>query len=128
MAMYCCEQIRDAGLAYSNEIYTQWVMLLLIGMIHDENALSIDEACECFMEAISGGERYGPSGRNAAYFMRQWRSHRPELQRSGTKSLGSLIIFCQVNGIDIPWIPKRKTVTSDEEYVKPGCKVTRASC
>jgi hypothetical protein len=128
MAMYCCEQIRDRGLADSNEIYTHWVMLPLIGMIHDENALSIDEACECFMEAISGGERYGSPGRSPAYFMRQWRSHRPEIQRSGTRSLGSLIIFCQVNEIHIPWIPKSKVVTSDEERVSPGCKVTSVSC
>ena len=47
MALYLCEQIRDRGLADSNETYTLWVMLPLIGMIHDENELTIDEACEC---------------------------------------------------------------------------------
>jgi hypothetical protein len=37
-------------------------MLPLIGAIHDENEanqLTIDEAFECFMEAVSGGARYG---------------------------------------------------------------------
>jgi hypothetical protein len=105
MALYCCEQIRDRGLADTNEIYTHWVMLPLIGMIHDENELTIQEAEDCFMEAISGGERYGGPGRGYAYFLRQWRSHRPEIKRSGTRSLGSLILFCQKHGIDIPWIP-----------------------
>jgi hypothetical protein len=128
MALYCCEQIRDHHLADSNEIYTNWVMLPLIGMIHDENALSIEEACECFMEAISGGERYGSPGRGDAYFMRQWRSHRPELKRSGTKSLGSLILFCQVNDINIPWIPQRKTVTEDNPGTCSGLKVFSISC
>jgi hypothetical protein len=128
MALYCCEQIRERGLADSNEIYTNWVMLPLIGMIHDENELSIEEACECFLEAISGGERYGSPGRSTAYFMRQWRSHRPELQRSGTKSLGSLILFCQVNKIDIPWIPKSTPSTGNEFYIKPEWKILSINC
>ena len=123
MALYLCEQIRDRGLADTNEVYTHWVMLPFIGMIHDDNALSIEEACDCFMEAISGGERYGSPGRGAAYFMRQWRSHRPELQRTGTRSLGSLILFCQVNKIDIPWITKYETVKDDGSMYVNGRKV-----
>jgi hypothetical protein len=106
MALYLCEQIRDRELADSNEDYTLWVMLPPIGMIHDENELTIEEAQECFMEAICGGDRYGSPGRGAGYFMRQWKSHRPEIRRHGTRSLGSIIYFCQQIGIEIPWIPK----------------------
>ena len=83
MALYLCEQIRDRGLADSNETYTLWVMLPLIGMIHDENNLTIEEGRECFMEAICGGDRYGSPGRGAGYFMRQWKSHRPEIGAMG---------------------------------------------
>ena len=102
-AMTLCEFIRDNGLADTNEIYTHWVMLPLIGMIHDENDLSIEEAEDCFLEAISGGERYGSAGRGQGYFKRQWRSHRPELARSGTRSIGSLIKFCKDHGMKLPW-------------------------
>jgi hypothetical protein len=125
MALYLCEQIRDRGLADSNETYTLWVMLPLIGMIHDENNLTIEEAQECFMEAICGGDRYGSPGRGAGYFMRQWRSHRPEIRHHGTRSLGSIIYFCQQNGIDIPWINKYETydpVKHDPNYNAP-CKL-----
>jgi hypothetical protein len=125
MALYLCEQIRDLSLADSNETYTLWVMLPLIGMIHDENDLTIEEAQECFMEAICGGDRYGSPGRGAGYFMRQWKSHRPEIRRHGTRSLGSIIYFCQQNGIDIPWISKVQLydpVKHDLDYNAP-CKL-----
>jgi hypothetical protein len=105
-AMTLCEFIRDNGLADSNEIYTHWVMLPLIGMIHDDdenNRITLEEAEDCFLEAISGGERYGSAGRGQGYFRRQWRSHRPELKRNGTRSIGSLIKFCQDNGMKLPW-------------------------
>jgi hypothetical protein len=96
-----CEFIRDNGLADTNETYTKWVMLPLIGMIHDENALTIEQAEECFMEAVSGGARYNTMGRGPTYFRRQWRSHRPELARQGTRSLGSLFLFCRNNGMKL---------------------------
>lgn len=48
-ALTLCEFIRDHGLADSNEMYVNWVMLPLIGMIYDENQLSIEEAEECFL-------------------------------------------------------------------------------
>jgi hypothetical protein len=119
MALYCCEFIRDNGLADSNEIYTLWVMLPLIGMIHDENGLSIEEAEECFLEAVSGGERYGSMGRGQDYFKRQWRSHRPELARQGTKSIGSLIKFCRDHGMmTLPWSGAVKWQTEFERQEK----------
>jgi hypothetical protein len=129
MAMYCCEQIKDAGLPDSNETYTLWVMLPLIGMIHDENDLTIEEALECFLEAVCGGDRYGSPGRGAAYFMRQWKSHRPEIRRQGTRSLGSLIRFCQENGIAIPWIHTVETYDQakhDPDWNKPCRWATEA--
>jgi hypothetical protein len=106
-ALACCEFIRDEGLADTNEWYTLNVMLPLIGAIHDPeetNQLTIEEATECFMEAICGGARYGIMGRGPGYFMRQWKSHRPELPRNGTKSLGGLIYAAQQNGMKLPWI------------------------
>ncbi len=103
-ALVLCEFIRDNGLADTNETYTKWVMLPLIGMIHDENGLTIEQVEECFMEAVSGGARYNTMGRGPTYFKRQWRSHRPELARQGTRSLGSLVLFCRNNGMKLlPW-------------------------
>jgi hypothetical protein len=105
-AYVACEFIRDNGLADSNEWYTLNVMLPLIGAIHDpddNNTLTQAEAEECFMLAISGGARYGSVGRGPGYFRRQWRSHRPELARNGTKSLGGLIFAAKDNGFIFPW-------------------------
>jgi hypothetical protein len=62
------------GAAYTNEIYTKEVLLPLIGSMHDEE-LTVDEAKECFLEAISGGARYKTTGRGMGYFKRQFRSH-----------------------------------------------------
>jgi hypothetical protein len=110
-AKACIEFIRDEGLADSNEMYTIHVMLPLIGAIHDEqkhNQLTLEEAEELFLEAVSGGERYGTMGRGEGYFRRQWRSHRPELRRNGTKSLGGLIWFCTENGMKLPWVNQTK--------------------
>jgi hypothetical protein len=73
-ALACCEFIRDKGAADSNQWYVYNVMLPLIGAIHDENEynrLTVEEAFECFMEAVSGGARYGMMGRGQAYFARQ---------------------------------------------------------
>lgn len=101
------EFVRDNGLADSNEQYTVHVMLPLIGAIHDENThnqLTIEEAEELFLEAVSGGERYGTMGRGEGYFRRQWRSHRPELKRNGTKSIGGLFWFAKENGMEFPWV------------------------
>jgi hypothetical protein len=106
-AKACVEYIRDNGLADSNEDYTLHVMLPLIGAIHDEhkhNQLTIDEAEELFLEAVSGGERYGMDGRGEGYFKRQWRSHRPAQKRNGTKSIGGLVWFAQQNGMKLPWV------------------------
>jgi hypothetical protein len=102
----CCEFIRDNHLADSNEWYTLHVMLPLIGAIHDSNKanqITLEEAEELFMMAISGGERFGIMCRGPGYFMRQWKSHRPELARNGTKSLGGLIYSCKEAGMVLPW-------------------------
>jgi hypothetical protein len=112
----CIEFIRDQGLADTNEWYTLNVMLPLIGAIHDDNeanTLTIDEATELFLEAVSGGPRYGVMGRGQGYFMRQWKSHRPELPRNGTKSLGGLIWAAKENGFKPPWIGE---VMWEEDY------------
>jgi hypothetical protein len=117
-ALACVEFIRDQGLADSNEWYTLHVMLPLIGAIHDENEanqLTIDEATELFLEAVSGGSRYGTMGRGQGMFMRQWKSHRPEIPRNGTKSLGGLIWAAKENGFKLPWINE---VMWEEDYLR----------
>jgi hypothetical protein len=117
-AYACIEFIRDQGLADTNEWYTYNVMLPLIGCIHDDNIanqLTIDEATELFLEAVSGGARYGIMGRGQGYFMRQWKSHRPEIPRHGTKSMGGLIYAAQQNGFKLPWIGE---VMWESDYLK----------
>jgi hypothetical protein len=112
----CIAYIHEHQLADSNEWYTLNVMLPLIGAIHDDNVanqLTIDQAYELFMEAVAGGARYGTMGRGQGYFKRQWKSHRPELPRNGTKSLGGLIFAAQQNGFEIPW---RDEVKWEEDY------------
>jgi hypothetical protein len=107
-ALACCSFFKEKQLADTNEWYTHNVMLPLIGAIHDPNEnsrITIEEATLCFMEAVSGGTRYGTMGRGPGYFMRQWKSHHPELpSRTGGKSLGGLIYMAQQNGMKLPWV------------------------
>jgi hypothetical protein len=101
-ALDCCEFIRDHELADFNAIYVLEVMLPLIGAWLDEE-LTVEEAEECFLEAVSGGARYGMPGRGLGYFKRQFRSHlgsRPGKHRH----LGNLINFCKEHGYVPPWI------------------------
>jgi hypothetical protein len=122
-ASACIDYIRENGLADSNEWYTLNVMLPLIGAIHDDNIanqLTIDQAFELFLEAVSGGARYGTMGRGQGYFARQWRSHRPELPRNGTKSLGGLIFAAQQNGMVLPWINEVKW---EKEYERQATEL-----
>jgi hypothetical protein len=116
-AKACIDFVRDNGLADTNEAYTHHVMLPLIGAVHDDNKanqITIEEAEELFLEAVSGGERYNTMGRGEGYFRRQWRSHRPELKRNGTKSIGGLVWYCTENGFKLPW----KNVVSWEPSFK----------
>jgi hypothetical protein len=120
-AKVCIDFIRDNGLADSNEQYTIHVMLPLIGAIHDENKynqITLEEAEELFLEAVSGGARYNTMGRGQGYFRRQWRSHRPELKRNGTKSIGGLMWFCKENGMEFPWVSKVFWEPSFDKQVK----------
>jgi hypothetical protein len=108
-AQVCCEFIFEQRLADSNEWYTLNVMLPLIGAIHDSddnNRITEAEAEECFMLAVSGGARFGTIGRGPGYFKRQWKSHRPQLARNGTKSIGGLIFAAESNGFELPWKDK----------------------
>jgi hypothetical protein len=101
-ALACCQFLCDKGAADSNDWYTRWVMLPLIGAIHDEDEhsrLTLEEAYECFILAISGGPRYGVMGRGPGYFTRQWRSHHPERPNYHRMGLGSLIHICKELGM-----------------------------
>jgi hypothetical protein len=96
-------------------------MLPLIGAIHDpddNNTITEEEAEECFMLAVSGGERYGSIGRGAGYFRRQWKSHRPQLARNGTKSLGGLIFAAKDNGFKLPWDKLQEAFDKQMESIK----------
>jgi hypothetical protein len=101
-AKSCCEFIRDRGLADTNEWYSYNVMFPLLGEVRDGN-ITLEEGEELFLEAVSGGERYGKMGRGEGYFRRQWRSH-IHSSRNGRKHLGSLIEICKTNGMKPPWL------------------------
>lgn len=100
-AKACCQFICDNGLADANEWYTLNVMLPLLGAARN-GELTMAEAEECFMLAISGGERYGKDGRGPRYFMRQWKSH-IHSSRYGQRTLGTLIHVCKESGMSLPW-------------------------
>jgi hypothetical protein len=76
-------------------------MLPLLGEVR-EGSITLEQGEELFLEAVSGGERYGSPGRGLRYFQRQWRSH-IHASRNGQKTLGSLIDACKKIGMPIPW-------------------------
>jgi hypothetical protein len=100
-AKFCCEFIRDNGLADSNEWYTRNVMLPLLGEVRAGN-ITLEQGEDLFLEAVSGGARYGVDGRGINFFRRQWRSHLNS-SRNGKMHLGSLIKACNDNGMKPPW-------------------------
>jgi hypothetical protein len=103
---YLCTQIKDRAMADSNDWYVYNVMFPLISAIHQEHdPLTLEEAGDAFLEAVSGGGRFGRDGRTWKYFWRQWTSHRPLLDRRGTRTLRSLYRVCLDAGIKFPWNP-----------------------
>jgi hypothetical protein len=110
-AKFCCEYVRDCGIADTNGWYSLNVMFPLLGEAIAGN-ITMDEAEELFLEAVSGGERYGGPGRGLAYFRRQWRSHLHS-SRNGQRTLGSLIEACKQNGMPTPW---KDTVFWEKSY------------
>lgn len=100
-AKFCCEYVRDCHIADTNSWYTHNVMFPLMGEATSGN-ITWQEAEELFMEAVSGGERYGAPGRGPAYFRRQWRSHLHS-SRNGQRTLGSLIHACKQIMMPTPW-------------------------
>jgi hypothetical protein len=112
-ALNCCEFLRDSGGADVNDIYTKKVMLPLLGEVVD-GELSIEEAEECFLEAVSGGERYGNPGRGIKDFKRQFRSHVGSIRNTRSR-LGTLIGYCQELGYVLPWANE---VSWDDSFKK----------
>jgi hypothetical protein len=115
-----------------NSWYTYNVMFPLISAIHDPvDPISEDEAFECFMEAVSGGARYGIMGRGPGFFHRQWESHHPELppRVSKTRELGTLFGVCKKHGMQLPWIDsviwdddferQRKEISETKQVIDP---------
>ena len=100
-AQYCCEYVRDYGIADTNGWYSYNVMFPLLGEAANGN-IAWEEAEELFMTAVSGGERYGVPGRGLSYFMRQWKSHLHS-SRNGSTTLGTLIDACKKHGMPTPW-------------------------
>lgn len=64
---FCCEYVRDCGLADTNEWYANNLMLPLLGEVR-AGTITLKQGEELFLEAVSGGERYGPPGRGHRYF------------------------------------------------------------
>jgi hypothetical protein len=100
-AKFCCEYVRDCGLADTNEWYANNLMLPLLGEVR-AGTITLEQGEELFLEAVSGGERYGSPGRGHRYFQRQWRSH-IHASGNGQKTLGSLIHECKKSGMPMPW-------------------------
>ena len=104
-ALACCEFIRDKGLADEDKWIISNVILPLIGMMRSENEhnrLTETAAKELFLEAVSGGCRYGTLARGADYFATQWNSYASIA--GSTRSLGTLIWVCQDAGMKLPWL------------------------
>ena len=114
-AKFCCEYIRDCGQTDTNRWYSWNVMFPLIGEAIAGN-ITMDQAEELFLEAVSGGERYGGPGRGINYFRRQWRSHLHS-SRNGQRTLGSLITACKQIGMPIPWKDRVIRESSYEEQL-----------
>ena len=112
-ALNCCEFLRDNDGADVNDIYTKKVMLPLLGEVVD-GELSIEEAEECFLEAVSGGARYGNPGRGIKDFKRQFRSHIGSIRNTRSR-LGTLIGYCQELGYVLPWANE---VSWDDSFKK----------
>jgi hypothetical protein len=100
-AKICCEFIRDCGAADTNEWYANNLMLPLLGEVR-EGSITLEQGEDLFLEAVSGGERYGSPGRGLSYFRRQWRSH-IHSSRNGRRHLGSLIKECMRLGMKCSW-------------------------
>jgi hypothetical protein len=120
-AVNACEFVRDNGLADANEIYSHEVMLPLIGAWLDGD-ITVEEAEECFLEAVSGGARYGFMGRSLGYFKRAFRSHLG-VRREGHAHLGTLIGFCKENGYVPPWTNE---VNWEDNFIKQQKELSEA--
>jgi len=107
------EFVRDQGLADANEIYSHMVMLPLIGAWLDGDLTEL-QAEECFLEAVSGGARYGTMGRSMGYFKRAFRSHLG-VRRHDHAHLGKLIGFAKEHGYIPPW---KDEVSWEDEFIK----------
>jgi hypothetical protein len=112
-AKICCEFIRDCGAADTNEWYANNLMLPLLGEVR-EGSITSEQGEDLFLEAVSGGERYGSPGRGLAYFRRQWRSH-IHSSRNGRKHLGSLIKECMRLGMKCAWAD---TVKWERDFIR----------
>ena len=108
---FCCEYVRDCGIADTNAWYSLNVMFPLFGEAIAGN-MTMEEAEELFLEAVSGGQRYGMPGRGMGYFRRQWRSHLHSA-RNGERTLGCLIEACKEYGMPQPW---KNTVSWESSY------------
>jgi hypothetical protein len=112
-ALASCEYIRDhEPRVDDNDWYVRNVMLPLIGAIHDDNEynrLTIDEAFECFMEAVSGGARYAARGQK--WYANKWRSHHPERPNYHRMTLGTLIRAAKNAGMTV-----LDTVAWEDDY------------
>ena len=104
-----------------NSWYTYNVMFPLQNAIHDPvDPISEADAFECFMEAVSGGARYGIMGRGPGYFQRQWKSHHPEFPSRiiSSRGLGTLFGQCKKHGMQFPWAD---SVVWEDDFVRQ-CK------
>ena len=79
-------------------------MFPLLGEAREGN-LHLEQAEELFLEAVSGGERYGPAV--ALRILSKTVALPIHSNRNGGMTLGTLIKACKEHGMPIPWkIPR----------------------
>jgi hypothetical protein len=108
-----------------NNWYTYNVMFPLISAIHDPiDPISEEDAFDCFMEALSGGKRFGVMGRGPGYFKRQSKSHHPELppRVNSVRTLGTLFAQCKKRGMKFPWVD---SVFWDDDFERMRKELSR---
>jgi hypothetical protein len=93
-AIWCCNIIRDNGMADAHDDIVSGVLFPLIAATKDEDEYSrVDKqtALNCYLEAVSGGRRYGQAGRSRSDWIKKW--HTETKYYHPSNNVGRLVNF-----------------------------------
>jgi hypothetical protein len=93
-ANWCCNIIKDNGLADAHDDIVRGVLFPLIAATKDEDEHSrvdVETALHCYLEAVSGGRRYGQAGRTRNDWIKKWNTELKYYHPSN--NIGRLINF-----------------------------------